>query len=145
MKPARAEDMNPSVAGDALTTLRVAGMDCPDEVAAIERVLKPLAGVGEVKVNLMAGTATIAHEKSVTPDQLVQAIGTAGLKASPMADAHGAEDEHAESSSRLRSYSSGRIFSRLTEKLPPLSSPFLPAAGSCFRKRFAPCAISRSI
>ena len=34
------------------TTLKVAGMDCPDEIAAIERVLKPLAGVGEIKVTV---------------------------------------------------------------------------------------------
>ena len=52
-------------------------MDCPDEIAAIERVLKPLAGVGEIKVNLMAGTATIAHDQRVTSEQLIQAIGTA--------------------------------------------------------------------
>ncbi len=82
--------------------LRVAGMDCPDEIAAIERVLKPLGGVGEIKVNLMAGTVAIAHETSVTPEQLIKAIGTAGLKASPMTDAHGAEDEHNKSSSRIR-------------------------------------------
>ena len=94
--------LNPHAACDGLTTLRVAGMDCPDEIAAIERVLKPLDGVGEVKVNLMAGTATIAHETSVTPEQLIQAIGTAGLKTSPMADTHGAEDEHSDSSRRIR-------------------------------------------
>lgn len=84
------------------TTLRVAGMDCPDEIAAIERVLKPLAGVGEIKVNLMAGTATIAHDKQVTPEQLIQAIGTAGLKASAATDGNGAEDEHNDGSGRLR-------------------------------------------
>ena len=42
--------------------MRVAGMDCPDEIAAIERVLKPLAGMGEIKVNIMAGTATVVHD-----------------------------------------------------------------------------------
>ncbi len=46
--------LNPDVKASSQTTLRVAGMDCPDEIAAIERALKPLAGVGEVKVNLMA-------------------------------------------------------------------------------------------
>ena len=49
----------PATDGKAGTTLRVAGMDCPDEIAAIERVLKPLAGVGDIKVNLMAGTANV--------------------------------------------------------------------------------------
>ena len=64
--------LNANVAASGQTILRVAGMDCPDEIAAIERALKPLAGVGEVKVNLMAGTATIAHEASVTPEQLIR-------------------------------------------------------------------------
>ncbi len=94
--------LNPDVKASSQTTLRVAGMDCPDEIAAIERALKPLAGVGEVKVNLMAGTATIAHESSVTPEQLIKAIGTAGLKASPISDEHGEEDEHDHSASRAR-------------------------------------------
>ena len=61
--PAAASDGRPG------TTLRVTGMDCPDEIAAIERVLKPLAGVREVKVNLMAGTATIAHDQRDTSEQ----------------------------------------------------------------------------
>lgn len=63
------------------TTLRVAGMDCADEVAAIERVLKPLSGVGEVRVNLMGGKVTIAHDTTIKPDQLISAIASAGLKA----------------------------------------------------------------
>lgn len=75
-------------------------MDCPDEIAAIERVLKPLAGVREIKVNLMAGTATIAHDQRVTPEQLIQAIGTAGLKASTM-DGNQAGDEHSGDASRV--------------------------------------------
>jgi Cd2+/Zn2+-exporting ATPase len=90
----------PVTDGKAGTTLRVAGMDCPDEIAAIERVLKPLAGVGEIKVNLMAGTATIAHDQRVTPEQLIQAIGTAGLKASTMERSE-AGDEHSGDASRV--------------------------------------------
>jgi len=75
-------------------------MDCPDEIAAIERALKPLAGVGEIKVNLMAETATILHDKSVTPEQLIQAIGMAGLKASTL-DGNETEDEHSGDASRV--------------------------------------------
>ena len=102
-EPAKeARVLNADVKANSQTTLRVAGMDCPDEIAAIERALKPLAGVGEVKVNLMAGTAMIVHESSVTPEQLIKAIGTAGLKASPMTDEHGEEDEHEHSASRAR-------------------------------------------
>lgn len=91
----------PASAGRPGTTLRVAGMDCPDEIAAIERVLKPLAGVGAIKVNLMAGTATIVHDQRVTPEQLIQAIGTAGLKASTM-DENAAEDEHSDGSRKAQ-------------------------------------------
>lgn len=94
--------LNSGVQANVQTTLYVAGMDCPDEIAAIERALKPLAGVGEVKVSLMAGTATIAHETSVTREQLIKAIGTAGLKASAMTGEHGEEDEHNHSASRAR-------------------------------------------
>jgi len=86
--------LNPRAAGDELTTLRVAGMDCPDEIAAIERVLKPLGGVSEIKANLVAGTVTVAHESNVTPEQLIKAIGTAGLKASAAAPGNEVEPDH---------------------------------------------------
>ena len=82
------------------TTLRVTGMDCPDEVAAIERALKPLAGVREVRVNLMGGKVTIAHEASVQPDALIQAIASAGLKA--QLDKPGANEDGSASAQRAR-------------------------------------------
>ena len=77
-------------------------MDCTDEIAAIERALKPLAGVGEVKVNLMAGTATIIHDKSVTPEQLIKAIATAGLKSSPAAGGNESKEEHTADFNKVR-------------------------------------------
>jgi len=101
-KPSQSISLDPSAKAVIATALHVAGMDCPDEIAAIERVLKPLRGVGEIKVNLMAGTATIVHDKHVTSEQLIQAIGTAGLKASPAADANGTADEHSDESRNAR-------------------------------------------
>ena len=92
--------VNPGALAAVQTTLHVAGMDCPDEIAAIERALKPLTGVGEIKVNLMAGTATIAHDQNVTAGQLIKAIGTEGLKASSSADEPGAA--HGDGSVRTR-------------------------------------------
>lgn len=74
--------LNAAARGDVQTTLAIAGMDCADEVAAVERALQPLAGVREVRVALMAGKAVIAHDESVTPQQLIDAIGVANLKAS---------------------------------------------------------------
>jgi Cd2+/Zn2+-exporting ATPase len=74
--------LNPDASGDKQTTLRVAGMDCADEVEAIQRALKPISGVRELRVNLMAGKVTALHDESVTPALLIQAIGKEGMKAS---------------------------------------------------------------
>jgi len=57
-------------------------MDCADEVEAIQRVLKPLAGVREVRVNLLGGKVKIFHDQRVTSPLLIKTIGAAGLKAS---------------------------------------------------------------
>ena len=73
--------LNAAAKGDLQTTLRVAGMDCADEVEAIERVLRPLDGLREVRVNLMGGKVTLLHDDSVNAEQLIQAIGGAGLQA----------------------------------------------------------------
>ncbi|RYZ89904.1 MAG: cation-translocating P-type ATPase, partial [Proteobacteria bacterium] len=74
--------LNPQAEGNLQTTLRVAGMDCGEEVAAVERALKPLPDVREVRVNLMAGKVAVLHGESVTARRLIEAIGTEGLKAS---------------------------------------------------------------
>ena len=63
------------------TLLRVSGMDCADEVELVNRALKPLPGVREVRVNLMAGTAAIAHSGEVSAESLVAALGRNGLRA----------------------------------------------------------------
>ena len=73
--------LNPEAGAQRETTLTIAGMDCAEEVAAIERALKPLPGVREVRANLLAGKATISHEASMTPELLIEAIGREGLKA----------------------------------------------------------------
>jgi Cd2+/Zn2+-exporting ATPase len=73
--------LNPGAAAERETTLAIAGMDCAEEVAAIQRALKPLPGVREVRANLLAGKATISHDASMTPELLIEAIGREGLKA----------------------------------------------------------------
>ncbi len=73
--------LNPAASGERETILMIAGMDCAEEVAAIERALKPLPGVREVRANLLAGKATISHDASLTPELLIKAIGKEGLKA----------------------------------------------------------------
>ena len=73
--------LNATVAGSFETTLQVAGVDCAEEVSLIQRALKPLGGVREVRVNIMSGKAIIAHDETITPDVLIRVIGDAGLKA----------------------------------------------------------------
>jgi Cd2+/Zn2+-exporting ATPase len=73
--------LNPSAVGNLQTTLKVAGVDCAEEVSVIQRALKPLAGVREVRVNIMSGKAIIVHDESITPEVLIKLIDGAGLKA----------------------------------------------------------------
>ncbi len=96
--------LNPQASGRIETTLRVAGMDCADEVEALEQVLRPLRGVREVRVNLMGGKVTLFHDESVTPEKLIEAIAPTGLKASQ----DGMQDESdVERSKRLRQIAVG--------------------------------------
>ena len=92
--------LNANANAEQSTTLRVDGMDCADEVAALERALKPVTGVREFKVSLMAGKVTIAHEKKLSTDDLIRAVGKAGLKARAVAE--GTEQEASASGQRAR-------------------------------------------
>jgi Cd2+/Zn2+-exporting ATPase len=73
--------LNASAAGNLQTTLQVARVDCAEEVSLIQRALKRLGGVREVKVNIMSGKAIIAHDETITPEALIKVIGEAGLRA----------------------------------------------------------------
>lgn len=98
-KPAPATiALNADATGKVQTTLRITGMDCADEVEALEQVLRPLKGVREVRVNLMGGKVTLLHDESVTPDQLIKVIAPTGLKATPESE----QAEDLESAKRLR-------------------------------------------
>ncbi len=61
-------------------TFRVSGMDCSEEVAAIERAVKPLSGVFGVRANIVASTVTIYHNGSVQLGVLANAVNSAGVK-----------------------------------------------------------------
>ena len=69
------------ISGARETVLFVGGMDCGEEVVAIQRALKRLAGVGRMDVNLITSRVTVAHDASVTPDILITVIAKVGLKA----------------------------------------------------------------
>jgi Zn2+/Cd2+-exporting ATPase len=68
--------------GGAVTSLRISGMDCADEVAVLERVLKPIAGVRGVRANIIASKIAVNHEPAVTAQQLIDAIAPTGMTAS---------------------------------------------------------------
>jgi Cd2+/Zn2+-exporting ATPase len=91
--------LTPAIAGQAL--LRVTGLDCADEVEAVNRTLKPLAGVQDVQVNLMAGTVAVAHTDAATTDALIAALGKAGLRAT-LATTGSATESPAASGQRSR-------------------------------------------
>jgi len=55
---------DPIPIGASEETFRVRGMDCSEEVGAIERALKPLGGVLCVRANLIASSVTVYHDGS---------------------------------------------------------------------------------
>lgn len=61
-------------------TFHVNGMDCADEIAAIERAVKPVPGVSGVRANLMASTVTIFHDGKAQSSTLIAAINSSGVK-----------------------------------------------------------------
>lgn len=61
------------------TTFEVAGIDCSEEVEALQRALRPVEGVTSVRVNLMSGTVTVGHAEEVPPERLLEAIRSTGL------------------------------------------------------------------
>jgi Cd2+/Zn2+-exporting ATPase len=81
MKQGATSSTNPDSRAERETTLTVTGMDCAEEVAAIQRALRPINGVRDVRADLLASKATISHEASVTPEALIKAIAGEGLKA----------------------------------------------------------------
>ncbi|MHA3773073.1 heavy metal translocating P-type ATPase [Verrucomicrobiota bacterium sgz303538] len=73
--------LNIDVSANRTTVLAITGMDCGDEVAALQKVLKPIAGVREVQANLMASKVTIHHDDRVGTEQLINAISPTGMTA----------------------------------------------------------------
>jgi Cd2+/Zn2+-exporting ATPase len=95
------------------TVFRVAGMDCADEVEAVNRTLKPLPGVTDVQVNLMAGTVAVAHADAVTTDTLIAALGKAGLRATLATTGSGTESPASGQRTRLVSVIVSGVFTGL--------------------------------
>ena len=101
--PQQAVALNASAGGHE-TVLAVSGMDCSEEIAVLERVLKPLAGVREMQVNLIAGRVTVTHDASVSPQALIAAIAPTRMTARLPGDG-AAPDPHA--ANRVRALAVG--------------------------------------
>jgi len=59
--------------------LQVTGMTCGGCTGKVTQALKAIPGVGDVKVSLSAGEATVQYdERRTSPDQLKSAVKRAG-------------------------------------------------------------------
>lgn len=66
--------------------LRAEGFSCPSCVDKIEKQVKRIDGVNDVKVRFASSKIEINHdENKVTVDNLVKAVAKAGYKAVPSA------------------------------------------------------------
>jgi len=61
--------------------LNVAGMTCGSCTAKVTQALRATAGVGDAKVSLSAGEATVQYDERLTsPDKLKSAVKDAGYE-----------------------------------------------------------------
>lgn len=61
------------------SSFKVKGMDCSDEVSAIQRAFD-FDGIFGVEANIMTETVTISHQDTITQEKLRQTIEMAGVK-----------------------------------------------------------------
>lgn len=76
--PSEKEFSSPDL-NDVITTFKLSGMDCADEVSAIQNALK-IDGVRKIAANLMNETVTINHSKTLSPETLRSKINSTGVK-----------------------------------------------------------------
>jgi Cd2+/Zn2+-exporting ATPase len=80
-QPLSAKILNEDIESIIESVLLVAGVDCSEEVAAIESALKNTSHVREVKVSILSGKAIIQHDGELSDPELINALKSAGLKA----------------------------------------------------------------
>ncbi|MGC1479395.1 MAG: heavy metal-associated domain-containing protein, partial [Chthoniobacterales bacterium] len=61
---------------------RVTGMDCSEEVAAIERAVGPLDGVLGVRAEIVSSKVTVYHDGSLQRAEITTAINRSGVTVS---------------------------------------------------------------
>lgn len=86
-QPSSSKLLNEDVVASTQTTLLVAGVDCSEEVAAIESALKATGHVREIKVSILSGKATIQHDGELSDPELIQTLKAGGLTARVEGDA----------------------------------------------------------
>ena len=80
-------------------------MDCADEVAVLERVLKSIPGVRGLQANIIGSKITVAHDPMVSAQQLIEAVAPTGMTASLAAEVR--REEAASEGQRHRAISVG--------------------------------------
>lgn len=70
---------DPVPTGANAEVFRVTGMDCSEEVSAIERALKPISGVVGVRAEIVSSKVTVYHDGTATRAGLATAIKKAGV------------------------------------------------------------------
>lgn len=66
--------------GASEEVFQVSGMDCSEEVAAIEHALKPLSGVRGVRAEIVSSKVTVFHDGSLARATLATAINKSGVR-----------------------------------------------------------------
>ena len=74
--PAPTAEIPPNASQEAFL---VDGMDCSEEVAAIERALKPVAGVLGVRAEIVSSKVTVFHDGKLSRASLASAINRTGV------------------------------------------------------------------
>ncbi|MDX2177677.1 MAG: heavy metal translocating P-type ATPase [Candidatus Sumerlaeia bacterium] len=64
------------------SSLRIIGMDCAEEIAALKSVLDPVAGVQDLQFDLLNGRLTVIFDDTQTSERaLIAAVSRTGMKA----------------------------------------------------------------
>lgn len=79
VKPTSANLIAPNLDGAYSTTLIIAGVDCSEEVAAIQSALKQTEHVREFTVSIITGKTTISHDGKMSDADFISALKSAGL------------------------------------------------------------------
>ena len=90
--PSSAKILNPDIKTAEETTLLIFGVDCSEEVAAIESALQATGHVREVSVSILSGKATIRHSSNISKSGLIEALKSAGLSVRSESEASSGSD-----------------------------------------------------